>query len=68
MRKEEPAVGGSEMDYISVQRLPSIAEGRYQKYTRIGGMSRKLRPYTSLRKLRPQADKHGESVLSAILV
>ena len=32
MRKEEPTVGGSEMDYITVQRLPPIAEGRYQKY------------------------------------
>ena len=36
MGKEEPMVGGSEMDYITVQRLSSKVEGRYQKYARIG--------------------------------
>ena len=38
MRKEEPMVGGSEMDYITVQRLSSKVEGRYQKYARIAGV------------------------------
>ena len=34
--KEEPMVGGSEMDYITVQWLSSNVEGCYQKYGRIG--------------------------------
>ena len=39
MGKEEPTGSGSDMDYITVQRLYSNVEGRYQKYARIGALA-----------------------------
>ena len=39
MGKEEPKVGGSEMDYITVQRLSSNVEWRYQKYARMEALT-----------------------------
>lgn len=38
MGKEDPRVGGSEMHYITMQRLSSN-EGCYQKYVRIGALA-----------------------------
>ena len=42
--KEDPMIGGSEMEYITVQRLSSNAEGRYQKYARIGALALNCKP------------------------
>lgn len=39
MGKEEPTGSASDMDYITVQRLSSNVEGRYQKYARIGALT-----------------------------
>ena len=39
MGKEEPTGSASHMDYITVQRLSSNVEGRYQKYARIGALT-----------------------------
>ena len=39
MGKEDPMVSGSEMAYITVQRLSSNVEGRYQRYARIGALA-----------------------------
>jgi len=39
MRKEEPTGSASDMEYITVQRLSSDVEGRYQKYARIGALT-----------------------------
>ena len=39
MGKEEPTGSSSDMDYITVQRLSSNVEGRYQKYARIGALT-----------------------------
>ena len=39
MGKEEPTGSGSDMDYITVERLSSNVEGRYQKYARIGALT-----------------------------
>ena len=37
--KEDPTGSASGMDYITVQRLSSNVEGRYQKYARIGALA-----------------------------
>ena len=39
MGKEEPTGSGSDMDYITVQRLSWNVGGRYQKYARIGALT-----------------------------
>ena len=35
----EEATTNTDMDYITVQRLSSSVEGRYQKYARIGALT-----------------------------
>jgi len=38
-RGKEEATTSTNIDYIAVQRLLSSAEGRYQKYARIGALT-----------------------------
>jgi len=38
-RGKEEATTSTDMDYITVQRLSSSVEGRYQKYARMGALT-----------------------------
>ena len=60
-RRKEETTSNSEMDYITVQRLSSHVEGKYQKYARIGALaSVRLGREATIQNIKEACKRHFE--------